>query len=182
MEGAEAERGLTPEGHVHASKIAGRLFSAKPLVNKIYVSPFRRAQLTMEPLAEKLGLDMTVIDSFREKSMSNVPVEDLKSARKHMWEDFSWRLPGGESNSEAQQRAVKALERLQAIHPDGVVAVGSHGTLIALILNAFDPSFGYESWRGMPMPDIFRIDLVGSETAAIDHVGCPVDDAFKVQG
>ena len=182
LEGRDAERGLEPEGHMHASKIAERLASALPQVKIIYVSPFRRAQLTMEPLAKRLGLEMVVINDFREKSMSAEPIEDLKAARKTMWDDFGWRLPGGESNDEAQKRALKMLQKLRADHPDEAVAVGSHGTLIALVLNSFDPSFGYESWRNMPMPDIFRIDFINSESPIIDHIGCPVDNAFNVQG
>ena len=105
MEGSEAERGLEPEGEVHAEAICSRLQSLNPAVKAIYASPYRRAQLTMAPLAEHLGLPITVIDDFREKDMSDQPVDDMKGARLKMWEDFDFRLPGGESIREAQARS-----------------------------------------------------------------------------
>ena len=70
-----------------------------PPVKALYVSPFRRAGLTMEPLAKRLGLPVTVADDFREKNMSNEPVANLREARQKMWEDFDFRLPGGETNA-----------------------------------------------------------------------------------
>ena len=182
MEGSEAERGLEPEGETHAKAIGARLQSVSPSVIAIYASPYRRAQLTMKPLSEQLGLPISVVDDFREKDMSDQPVDDMKGARLKMWEDFDFRLPGGESIREAQARALAAINALRQAHPDEAVAVGSHGTLIALILNFFMPDFGYESWRGMLMPDIYRIDFPENGDPVIDHVGCPTDDAFQVQG
>jgi len=38
------------------------------------------------------------------------------------------------------------------------VAVSSHGNLIALALAADDPSVGFDFWRGMPMPAIYRLE------------------------
>ena len=182
MEGSEAERGLEPEGEEHAKAIAARLQSLSPPVKAIYASPYRRAQLTMTPLAEQLGLPITVIDDFREKDMSDQPVDDMKAARLKMWQDFDFRLSGGESIREAQSRALAALDTVRQSHPDEAVAIGSHGTLIALILNSFMPDFGYESWRGMLMPDIYRIDFPEDGEPVTEHVGCPTDDAFQVQG
>ena len=182
MEGSEAERGLEPEGEVHAEAICSRLQSLNPAVKAIYASPYRRAQLTMAPLAEHLGLPITVIDDFREKDMSDQPVDDMKAARLEMWQDFDFQLPGGESIHQAQRRALAALDTVRQSHPDEAIAIGSHGTLIALILNSFMPDFGYDSWRGMLMPDVYRIDFPDGEEPVIDHVGCPTDDAFQVQG
>jgi 2,3-bisphosphoglycerate-dependent phosphoglycerate mutase len=182
LEGTETERGLEPEGEAHAEAIRDRLVSLSPPVKAIYSSPYRRAQLTMGPLADRLGLSISVVDDFREKEMSGGPVADMKEARLKMWDDFDFRLLGGESNREAQQRALGALEGLRRAHPDEAVAVGSHGTLIALVLNSFMPDFGYEAWRAMLMPDIYRIDFPEDGEPVIDHVDCPTDDAFQVQG
>lgn len=182
LDGEEAERGLEPQGLEHAEHLAGRLESLSPKVTAVYSSPYRRAQLTMEPLAKRLNLAVLVEDGFHEKRMSDQPITDIKAARVRMWEDFDFRLPGGETNAEAQNRAMGALERVRASHPDAAVAVGSHGTLIALILNAVTSSFGYDDWRAMPMPDIFRIDFPDSGGGRVDHVGCPDITGFKVQG
>lgn len=182
LDGAEAERGLEPEGFQHAEYLAERLHGLIPVINAIYCSPYRRAILTMEPLSKRLDLPIQIEHDFHEKRMADGPVENLKAVRIKMWEDFDFRLPGGESNAEAQRRAMAALDRVRASLPSEALAVGSHGTLIGLILNAIMPSFGYEDWRAMPMPDIFRIDFPVGRKPMVDHVGCPGIDGFKVQG
>ena len=136
----------------------------------------------MEPLSKRLNLPLGIENGFHEKKMSHQPVADIKAARLRMWEEFDFRLPGGESNREAQQRAMEAMGRLRRAHPDAAVVVGCHGTLIALILNAIDPSFGYEEWRAMPMPDIFRIDFSANGKPVIDHVKCPGIEGFTIPG
>ena len=62
------------------------------------------------------------------------------------------------------------------------MAVACHGTLIALMLNSFDESFGYDAWRSMLMPDIFRVDFPDGGTPAIHHIGVPAADGFEVKG
>jgi 2,3-bisphosphoglycerate-dependent phosphoglycerate mutase len=180
--GVDAERGLEPEGHVHAKQIADRLVAVTPPVKALYVSPFRRAELTMEPLAKRLGLPVAVADEFREKHMSDGPIADMQQARRHMWEDFDFRLSGGETNAEAQVRATAALKKIQAVHPDEAVAVVSHGTLMGLILNTYDPRFGYEEWLAITMPDIFRIDIPSTGAPVVEHVGCGEIETFQIKG
>ena len=182
LEGADAERGLEPEGHVHAEQIAGRLVAVTPPVKALYVSPFRRAGLTMEPLAKRLGLPVAVADEFREKHMSDEPIADLGATRQKMWEDFDFRLPGGETNAEAQVRATTALKKIRSAHPDEAVAVVSHGTLMGLILNTYDPNFGYEEWLAITMPDIFRIDDPSSGAPVVEHIGCGEIETFQIKG
>ena len=43
LDGEEDERGLEPEGIVHADQIASRLISVSPPIAAIYSSPYRRA-------------------------------------------------------------------------------------------------------------------------------------------
>ena len=182
LDGEEADRGLHAEGIRHAEQIADRVAAQSPPVAAIYSSPYRRAILTAEPLSKRLDLEIAVEDDLHEKVMSTGPVDDLAAARRRMWEDFDYKLAGGESNTEAQARALGALERVRQAHSEDAVAVATHGTLIALILNAFDPTFGYEAWRAMPMPDIFRLDFPASGGAEIRHVGVPEANGFQVKG
>jgi 2,3-bisphosphoglycerate-dependent phosphoglycerate mutase len=39
------------------------------------------------------------------------------------------------------------------------VVVATHGNLLALILNGFDPSFGYEFWRELSFPDVYEVEF-----------------------
>ncbi|MEE9250009.1 MAG: histidine phosphatase family protein [Alphaproteobacteria bacterium] len=180
--GDEAERPLTPEGFVHAKQVSQILFSLTPRIAALYSSPFRRAKSTLEPLAGMSGLPVNIVDALREKHMSDEPIPDLAAARRQMWADFTYRLPGGETNAEAQERATKALKKLEKAHPMEAVAVASHGTLIGLILNSYDPGFGYDEWREMTMPDIYRIDVKPSGKGRIEHVGCAEIETFRVRG
>ncbi|MBC7952340.1 MAG: histidine phosphatase family protein [Rhodospirillaceae bacterium] len=182
MDGAEAERGLTEEGHGHAKAIAARILAVEPNVRAIFSSPYKRAVLTVEPLSQSLGLPIAVVDDLHEKHITDQADADIKQARRQMWSDPNWKFPDGESNVEAQTRALNGLAAIRAQVPEGSVVAGAHGTLIALILNAFDPAFGYDAWLSMPMPDIYRLDFDGDRFVRREHIGCPVDDAFKVTG
>ena len=44
-------------------------------------------------------------------------------------------------------------------HAGQHVVVATHGNLLALILNAFDPSFGYEFWRELSFPDVYEVEF-----------------------
>jgi len=182
LEGDEAARPLMAEGLVQARQVSDKIASLTPSVVAIYSSPFTRARQTLEPLAEALGLPITVVDELREKHMSDEPIPDLPAARSHMWEDFDFRLTGGETNAEAQVRATTALKKVQSAHPSEAIAVVSHGTLMGLILNTYDSSFGYEEWRAITMPDIFRVDVPLLGAPVVEHIGCDEIETFKVKG
>ncbi|MDP9250489.1 MAG: hypothetical protein M3O78_03865, partial [Chloroflexota bacterium] len=51
------------------------------------------------------------------------------------------------------RRGVSVLDLLRTRHADGGrLLVGSHGNLIALMLQALEPAVGAEFHRAMPMP------------------------------
>jgi len=39
------------------------------------------------------------------------------------------------------------------------IVVGSHGNLIALIMNYFDKQYDLNFWRGLDMPDIYKLSF-----------------------
>jgi 2,3-bisphosphoglycerate-dependent phosphoglycerate mutase len=48
--------------------------------------------------------------------------------------------------------------------------VATHGNLLALVLNALDPRFGYEFWRQLSFPDIYQLALHGRELRAVERL------------
>jgi 2,3-bisphosphoglycerate-dependent phosphoglycerate mutase len=42
-----------------------------------------------------------------------------------------------------------------------VYAIGTHGNLLALLLNYFDPVIGFDFWSQLSMPDIYQLELDG---------------------
>jgi len=66
-------------------------------------------------------------------------------------------LPGCETAAAAQVRAVSAVKAILTRHPDETVLISGHGSWIGLLLNYLNPEFGFEGWRKMQQPDIFRL-------------------------
>jgi broad specificity phosphatase PhoE len=182
LRGEEELRGLEPEGMRAAGAIAACLGSIAPTIDAVYSSPYQRALLTMKPLADLRGLDVTVLDLLSEKKLSAEPVPDKAIEHQKMWLDFSYKLPGGESSRDAQDRVLDAIKQIRTAHPEGCIAIGSHGTLIALLLNAYSPAIGYADWVKMAMPAIFQLDYSVSETPKVQELPCPGVDAFRIDG
>ena len=100
---------------------------------------------------------MHVVDDLRERELSGAPVDDWLAAVRAVWEDEDFAWPGGESNRTAQRRGVDALERILAAHPGRQFVIGTHGNLLALILQRYDPYVDFAFWRGLSTPDAYRL-------------------------
>jgi 2,3-bisphosphoglycerate-dependent phosphoglycerate mutase len=148
-------------------RIADRLATVAPVA--IYSSPYARARQTVEPLALRLELKITEIPDLRERALSSGPLEDFESALHATWDDFSLIHPGGESSSDAQKRAVAVIDTLLARHGDGHIVVSTHGNLLSLLLNHYDPSLEFDFWKSLSMPDVYTLRLQSGGGAAIDR-------------
>jgi 2,3-bisphosphoglycerate-dependent phosphoglycerate mutase len=180
LDGSDRERGLTDEGIEHAKQISDILLKIEPKIQKIFSSPLRRAILTIEPFSQATNLEINVIEDLHEKITGDTEGRNLNEEKKKMWEDFDSKLPGGESSNEATQRALSGLNMaLNDLPENGSAAVQCHGTLIALILHNYDPSFGFDQWKSMTMPDIYQINYDG-EKAQVIHIGCENIETFKI--
>jgi len=148
-------RPLSDSGRV-ASEMLIEPLAARGL-SAIYSSPYRRAIETVEPLASYLDLPIQEVEDLRERaigSISGVPVLEAIAAS---FLDFDHEYPGGESSRDAQHRAVRAIDRIIESHPEGRVAVATHGNLMALYLNTLCRDVGFEFWRSLTPPDAYEI-------------------------
>jgi 2,3-bisphosphoglycerate-dependent phosphoglycerate mutase len=59
------------------------------------------------------------------------------------------------------------LRTIVSRHPGHTIVVATHGNLLALMMNAFDPSYGYDFWRALTFPDIYRLTLTDSGLTAV---------------
>ena len=75
-----------------------------------------------------------------------------------LWSRPTFSLVGGESNQQAQQRALALLHELESKHQNEEIIISSHGNLICILLSAFDSSIDYNFWRGLSMPDVLVLD------------------------
>jgi 2,3-bisphosphoglycerate-dependent phosphoglycerate mutase len=94
----------------------------------------------MKPLAKALGLLLEERDDLRERTLSADPVANHAAAMAASWTHPDRALLGGEPNIVAQGQGVAAVEALARRHAGRQIAVGTHATLLALILQCYDPS------------------------------------------
>ncbi|SFK62997.1 2,3-bisphosphoglycerate-dependent phosphoglycerate mutase [Halogranum rubrum] len=168
----EAERPLSEEGREAADRIADLL--ADEAVDAVVSSPFARARETVAPLAEHHGLDVAIDEGFRERQLTDGPVESIgetfESAVAAVWEDWSYAWPDGESSLDAQRRGLAALDRVLSRYENGAVVVGTHGQLLTSLLNYYDDRFDADFWRDkLTTPDMYQAEFVDGEIVAIER-------------
>ena len=115
-------------------------------IDIVLSSPYKRAVDTIRDFAEKKGLDITIIEGFKERRVDSGWIEDFNSFCKKQWEDFRYKLSDGECLEEVQNRNILALSRVLEQHRNKNIVVGSHGTALSTIINYFDKTFGYSDF------------------------------------
>jgi 2,3-bisphosphoglycerate-dependent phosphoglycerate mutase len=151
----DENRSLSARGFKSAQRVAD-LLQSYPIC-AIYSSPFQRAQQTIAPLATQLGLAIHIEPDLRERELGKGTFGDFLLAVEATWRDPQFAHPGGESNLVAQRRGLVVVKRLQEQHQTEHLVLSTHGNLLALILQAFDPSVDFTFWKAMTMPDIYSL-------------------------
>jgi 2,3-bisphosphoglycerate-dependent phosphoglycerate mutase len=130
-------------------------------LERIFTSPYPRAVDTVTPLANFLKLNLEVEHDLRERKLTDDVLEDWYNQVIKTWEDFDYKLPGGESNRDCQIRITNCLKLILQKTTEKTIAVSSHGNAISMFLHSIDPRFSFEDWKKMKNPDVFK--LVGRE-------------------
>ena len=151
--GQAPEAPLTEEGLAQAERLADFLAPLGP--DRIVSSPYRRAVQSAEPLAARLGLPIEIDERLRERLLTTAP-GDWHEQYRRSFDEVDAVLEGGESTRAALARAAAAIEAILAA-PARATVVVSHGNLSTLILRHFDGRAGFDEWRAMTNPDVFRI-------------------------
>ena len=128
-------------------------------IRAIYSSPYPRAFHTLAPLAHALGQEIAVFGPLHERVLArrNLSRDEYWSTLQRSWADPDFALPDGESNRACACRMAAAVNEIAALHAGETIALASHGNALALYLGTLDPSFGFEAWRAMRNPDLFRV-------------------------
>ena len=137
-------RELSAKGLKDRELITGFLLDKQ--IDAVISSPFKRAIDTVRDFANKNGMDITIIDDFRERKVDSCWIEDFTSFSKKQWEDFTYKLSDGECLAEVQQRNIAALDKILDDYRDQNIVVGSHGTALSTIINYYDKTFGYNEF------------------------------------
>lgn len=122
-------------------------FLADKGIDIVMSSPYKRAVDTVKEFVEKAGMDIVIVEDFRERKIDSCWIEDFNSFCKQQWEDFDYKLTDGECLAEVQRRNINALEQILRDYKEKTIVVGSHGTALSTIINYYDKAFDYTQYE-----------------------------------
>jgi probable phosphomutase (TIGR03848 family) len=159
---------LNEDGQAQAQAVAERLGAAAlagERIAAVYSSPLERCHETAAPLAERLDLELRLLDDVKETDCGEWTGQALEELRKaETWQQVQinpsgFRFPGGESMLEIQARMVATLDRLSREHKGQTIAIFSHSDPIKLAV-AF--------YAGMPLDLFQRLDVSPASISELD--------------
>ncbi|MEQ6355345.1 histidine phosphatase family protein [Lysinibacillus sp. M3] len=151
----EYNRPLSDKGLKDRDRVT-RLFTNK-IIHAIYSSPYKRAVQTVEGIAQGHKLEISKVDSLKERTLSNGNSIDFDSAMQHVWSHPNFAFEGGESNEAAKERAITTLKKIILAHPNDNIVIGTHGNIMVLMIQYFDAQYDYSFWNGLSMPDVYQL-------------------------
>ena len=129
---------LNAEGRAQAVRAGARL--AAESVAALYASPLQRARETAAPIGAALGLPVGDAPAMTELDFGEWTGTALAGlASDPRWASWNCeragsRIPGGETMAEVRARAAAAIEGWRREHPNGGVAVTTHGDVIKAVV------------------------------------------------
>jgi 2,3-bisphosphoglycerate-dependent phosphoglycerate mutase len=159
--GQEPSAPLTEAGRVQAETLAERWTDMS--VTRIVSSPYERARQSVIPLATQLGLPVEEDERLVERRLATDTLADWRNHLRRSFDDPDYCLPGGESGRGAASRGLDCLSEVRANQNVSSIVV-THGNLLTLILNHFDPAFGFDAWQGLTNPDVYLLEGDGATT------------------
>ena len=154
---------LSEEGKAKCGALARAVAPLAPVV--VVSSEELKAVETAQVVARELKVPHRPAPDLHEHDRSNVP--QLRTAEFISMMELLFRRPhelvlGKETAVAALSRFESALDEVVMEHPEGNVAVVSHGTVIALLLEKLDRRRrGFEVWRAMKLPSLAVLSLPG---------------------
>jgi 2,3-bisphosphoglycerate-dependent phosphoglycerate mutase len=149
---------LSETGKRQAAILPNILYATR--ITLLVSSPFERCLDTVRPYAEKFGVGIRVMSELKERRISPRLERNFEELWEKSWQDFSFKLPDGESSYEAQLRIYSAMRRICEEHTGATIGVITHGNTLGLFLNKLDPEFGLVEASRIRTPDLFRITFV----------------------
>jgi probable phosphoglycerate mutase len=153
---------LGAAGRAQAAALAARLRGEA--IGALYTSPVQRCRETASPIGEALGLA-----PMAEEALAEIDFGDWTGRRfADLQDDPRWRhwngarddaaAPGGESMRAVQGRVLGWIAAAREQHPDGRVALVSHGDVIKAALCSF---------LGLPLQGYERFDIAPASLSAL---------------
>lgn len=151
----ELERPLSNKGFSDAVKMC-RVFK-KESIDVVISSPYKRVVQTVNGIAEMIHQEVILENGFKERKLSDQPIEDFEGAIRKVWEHPTFCWSGGESNVTAQQRGFEATIKVLDEYEGKSIVIGTHGNIMVLIMNYFDAHYDFSFWNSLKMPDVYKL-------------------------
>ncbi|XXM74066.1 histidine phosphatase family protein [Lysinibacillus sphaericus] len=164
----ELGRPLSEKGRRDAARVTGILKDKN--IQTVCSSPYKRAVETVEGTAAFFNKEIDIYEDMKERQLSGEPVENFPEAIMKVWKEPDFSFPGGESNREAQKRGIKSFLGILERYEGKNVAIGTHGNIMVLIMNRFDPQYGIDFWEELDMPDIYKLTFEGKVLLGVERV------------
>lgn len=145
---------LTPDGQAACKTLAAELREYD--IVRVYTSEEDKARLTGQILADELKLPVASAPNLNETLRHSVPyfpdVADFQQAVKRAMQQPDDLVFGEERFTDALNRFNVAIETLLKMHPDGTIAVVTHGTVMSLFAAQYTDRNIYDIWASLDMP------------------------------
>ena len=160
--GQQPDGDLTELGKKQAQDLIARLSSIDP--DGAYSSPYLRALDTIRPYCDSAGLDIQTDPDLAERQLKPfdlwLPFDELMHHLRLSFENWDYKMEGGETLNDTKGRALRGLRKIGRSDFERPI-VAAHGNLIAAVLGAIDPDFGFEQWRAMKNPHLYCLSFSG---------------------
>jgi len=153
---------LSDEGRARCAALAERVKPHAPAV--IVASEEPKATETGRIVAEMLGVPFETAPGLHEHDRSNVPhmaSRDFISYVALLFQQPDKLVLGQETASEAFRRFSAAIDQVIARHPEGNIAIVTHGTVLALLAERRAKEDGFQLFRRMGLPSMIAFELPG---------------------
>lgn len=117
-----------------------------------------RARQSIEPTSQKHQVTIEIEDRLSERILSTNNLSDWLAKLEETFNDRDVRYEGGETSREAAKRIVSVLEELLN-GPGKTILIVTHGNLMSLLLNHFNPEFGFDQWKRLTNPDVYLLEF-----------------------
>ncbi|SFT20056.1 histidine phosphatase family protein [Paenibacillus sp. BC26] len=165
-------RGLSARGQEDVLRVTALLRDIP--VDAVVSSPYARAMLTVQGIAEQRELPIIPFEELRERQLHGIDYPlaegEFQAAIKRSFTDHDAVLPGGESFRQAQQRSVPVIKELLRDYRGRSIVVGTHGNVMSMIMHAFDARYGWEFWKSTSMPDVYRLEFQQEELIGVERL------------
>ncbi|MBJ8103145.1 MULTISPECIES: histidine phosphatase family protein [Bacillus cereus group] len=164
----ERERPLSEKGHCDAENVT-RLLKDKH-IDAVISSPYKRAIQTVQGIANTYNLSIQLEEDLRERLLSKEPVTDFNDAIQKVWEDWTFAYEGGESSNIAQRRAVICMQNILGKYKGKNIVIGTHGNIMVLLMNYFDPKYDFQFWKTLHMPDVYKLTFDNNRFISAERI------------